>query len=73
MKDKRIKGLEYKQNSWFFEKINKMYKPLAKLIKKEKIQLTLEIRKLICVAKETKEFNTNIKKHIQFYAEILKP
>ena len=34
-----------KTNSWFFEKINKIDKPLARLIKKKRIKLTVRNEK----------------------------
>ena len=44
MKETRIKI--HKTKSWFFEKIHKIDKPLARLIKKERIKSTkLEMKK----------------------------
>ena len=34
-----------KTKSWFFEKINKIDKPLARLFKKKKNQIKLEMKK----------------------------
>lgn len=71
-----MKGLEYKQqNSWFFEKINKIYKPLAKIIKKKEntIHNTGNKKKMGYVSpKRQRKFNTSIREYIQFYAENLK-
>ena len=48
-----------KTKSWFFEKINKIDKPLARLIKKRRIKSTkLKMKKRLQQTRNTKDYKT---------------